>query len=43
MAKKMPEGLKLVCKTCGEQASGPDAADVRAAMARHEAKKGHKA
>jgi len=37
----MPENLQT-CKLCGEQASGPDARSVAAAMARHEAKKHRK-
>ena len=29
----------LTCPKCGEEVSGPDAKDVKATMARHEAKK----
>ena len=38
----MPEETKLTCAKCGEVVSGPDAADVKATMARHTATK-HKA
>lgn len=36
------EPLKLICAKCGSVVSGPDHESVRATMARHLAKSGHK-
>lgn len=40
--EEAPEIHTLVCKKCGEDVSGSDLDDVKAAMARHHQKTGHK-